>query len=491
VRKPTLFRSFPLTLAVVLLLLMAMAGPRVPAAHAQTVISVTVSDGATVCPGSLSGTWNVETDTCSIESTLTISPGTVLDVGPGVNVAASGGNGEDGAPGAGAGGEGGGGGDGVDNSGTINIQGTLTGTGGNGGNGGDGVGSGSEGGPGGNGGYGILDGEFATINNQGTVTGTGGNGGAGGAGGFGAIGGNAGPGGAGGSGFYIQPDGPFGGTINNQGAITGAGGNGGNGGSGGFASSAPGGNGGSGGMGGDSILNGGTINNDGAITPLIGFGGNGGDGGAGSPSGAAGADGPAGTLILNAATVNDYCGDFTPGVVENSPVAVSCYAVTFDQSGIPSSGVTWGVTASWGPFPTEDYTGTGVGITVQMTGSLDYSYDTPVTASSATYDCGGGCAGTSSVSGATSFSASYSEAAPVLVCPTTTGGTLLPMGATFTDGYGNRWVAPSGNDGSGGVWSSYFFAGPEGTVPAAMMSGWGGVYGTYNGQSGWIVTFYC
>jgi hypothetical protein len=114
-----------------------------------------------------------------------------------------------------------------------------------------------------------------------------------------------------------------------------------------------------------------------------------------------------------------------------------------------------------------------------------------VTGSSATYDCGGGCAGTSSVSGATSFSASYSEAVPMPVCPSTTGGTLMPAGATFTDGYGNRWVAPSGNDGSGGAWSSYFFAGPEGTVPAAMMSGWGGVYGTYNGQSGWIVTFYC
>jgi len=66
----------------------------------------------------------------------------------------------------------------------------------------------------------------------------------------------------------------------------------------------------------------------------------------------------------------------------------------------------------------------------------------------------------------------------------------MPAGATFMSG-GNTWVAPSGYDGSGGYWSSYFFQGPASTIPPPMMAGWGGVYGTYNGQPGWIVTFFC
>ena len=79
---------------------------------------------------------------------------------------------------------------------------------------------------------------------------------------------------------------------------------------------------------------------------------------------------------------------------------------------------------------------------------------------------------------------------PVPVCPSTGGGVLMPPGATFTDTYGNTWVAPSGYLG-GGFWSSYFFVGPISMIPPPMLSGWGGVYGTYGGQMGWIVTFYC
>ena len=67
----------------------------------------------------------------------------------------------------------------------------------------------------------------------------------------------------------------------------------------------------------------------------------------------------------------------------------------------------------------------------------------------------------------------------------------MPKGATFTDPYGNTWLAPSGNDGGGGYWSSYFFAGTQNSVPLPMMQGWGGEYGTYGGQQGWIITFYC
>jgi hypothetical protein len=67
----------------------------------------------------------------------------------------------------------------------------------------------------------------------------------------------------------------------------------------------------------------------------------------------------------------------------------------------------------------------------------------------------------------------------------------MPMGATFTDAYGNTWLAPSGSQGAGATWSSYFFAGSMSTVPSPMLLGWGGVYGLYSGQQGWIITFYC
>ena len=73
----------------------------------------------------------------------------------------------------------------------------------------------------------------------------------------------------------------------------------------------------------------------------------------------------------------------------------------------------------------------------------------------------------------------------------------MPPGATFTDAYGNTWVAPSGNQGGSTIFdsignmTSYFFAGPQSSVPAPMLQGFGGVFGTYNGQQGWIITDYC
>jgi hypothetical protein len=82
-------------------------------------------------------------------------------------------------------------------------------------------------------------------------------------------------------------------------------------------------------------------------------------------------------------------------------------------------------------------------------------------------------------------------------CPFNDGGTLMPKGATFTDSYGNNWVAPSGFEGGStlfgtfGNMTSYFFAGPQSSVPAPMLQGFGGVFGTYNGQQGWIITDYC
>jgi hypothetical protein len=34
-------------------------------------------------------------------------------------------------------------------------------------------------------------------------------------------------------------------------------------------------------------------------------------------------------------------------------------------------------------------------------------------------------------------------------------------------------------------------SGPESVIPPPMLSGWGGVYGTYGGGMGWVITFYC
>jgi len=64
------------------------------------------------------------------------------------------------------------------------------------------------------------------------------------------------------------------------------------------------------------------------------------------------------------------------------------------------------------------------------------------------------------------------------------------VGATFTDQAGNTWTIPGGVI-NGGTVSSYFFPGPISNVPPPMWQGWGGSYGTYAGQQGWIITFYC
>jgi hypothetical protein len=73
----------------------------------------------------------------------------------------------------------------------------------------------------------------------------------------------------------------------------------------------------------------------------------------------------------------------------------------------------------------------------------------------------------------------------------------MPPGATFTDSYGNTWVAPSGYEGGGTIFrsfgnmTSYFYPGSQSMIPAPMQQGFGGVYGTYGGQQGWIITDFC
>jgi hypothetical protein len=93
------------------------------------------------------------------------------------------------------------------------------------------------------------------------------------------------------------------------------------------------------------------------------------------------------------------------------------YSVTFDQSGIPSTGVTWGVTVGG-----TDHTGTGSSIMVSgLTGTVSYSYDSPVAGGTGTqYVCSTGCTG--SVSGATTESATYIEQYQLTFDYTVVGG---------------------------------------------------------------------
>jgi hypothetical protein len=59
----------------------------------------------------------------------------------------------------------------------------------------------------------------------------------------------------------------------------------------------------------------------------------------------------------------------------------------------------------------------------------------------------------------------------------------MPVGAKFTDLYGNTWVAPGGSM-NGGTYRSYFFASSRSAIPPPMLQGWARDYGTYNGQQG-------
>lgn len=220
---------------------------------------------------------------------------------------------------------------------------------------------------------------------MGAVNGYGGTG-AGGCGGFNGIGGDG-----------IKN---LSGTLNNEGTITAYGGTGGNGSS--YSCViytcyvAP-------GNGGEGIWNGYVINNEGTISAYSGNHGYGNNAYHGN-----GVDNPS---TNRSPIINNYCGatlayDYYLGI---TPVAIACHTVTFDQSGIPYSGVTWGVTTSWGPFVLPyNHTGTGSSISMSAVGSLNYSYLSPVTSLSTTHFCHTGCSGTAFVSADTTFTATYS-----------------------------------------------------------------------------------
>ena len=97
---------------------------------------------------------------------------------------------------------------------------------------------------------------------------------------------------------------------------------------------------------------------------------------------------------------------------------------------------------------------------------------------------------TSTTTTTTATSSSSTAAATPMVSPGTAGGAQVPLGATFKDTGGHTWLATGGNQG-GVMWSSFSFPGSQNAYPVPMQQGWGGDHGTYNGQQGWIIAFYC
>jgi sugar lactone lactonase YvrE len=136
-----------------------------------------------------------------------------------------------------------------------------------------------------------------------------------------------------------------------------------------------------------------------------------------------------------------------------------------------------------------EYQGSGSTSSSSTTSSSTTS-STSTTSSSSTTSSTTTSSSSSTISTTTSTSSSGGQIAGPPVCPSTSGGTYIPVGATFTDQAGNTWTIPGGVI-NGGTVSSYFFPGPISNVPPPMWQGWGGSYGTYAGQQGWIITFYC
>jgi hypothetical protein len=103
---------------------------------------------------------------------------------------------------------------------------------------------------------------------------------------------------------------------------------------------------------------------------------------------------------------------------------------------------------------------------VQVASSTSSSSSTTSTSSSSTSTN----SSTSTTSSTTTSSSTSTSSQSVPVCPSTAGGALMPVGATFTDTFGNVWLAPSGMLG-GGTLSSYFFPGPQSNIPPPMQGG--------------------
>ncbi|MDA4113463.1 MAG: ice-binding family protein [Thaumarchaeota archaeon] len=128
--------------------------------------------------------------------------------------------------------------------------------------------------------------------------------------------------------------------------------------------------------------------------------------------------------------------------ITEAPTTSAPYNVTFDQTGIPTTGVTWGVTVGG-----THHTGTGSNITLTgLTGIQPYSYDSPVAGATGTQyasTCSGlvSAAGTQSCGYTTQYQVSFavSPFASGTTSPSATtyynAGTGLSISATANSGY--------------------------------------------------------
>lgn len=156
-----------------------------------------------------------------------------------------------------------------------------------------------------------------------------------------------------------------------------------------------------------------------------------------------GTSGTGNTYSSNVCNGNGFVGSQPNGLC-GSP---STYSVTFDQSGI-TSGTTWGVTVD-----SNHYSGTGSSITVSgLSGTLSYSYDSPVAGSAGTrYTCSSGCSG--SISGSGTESANYVTQYLLTVATSPSGLTPSPT------------TSPASSSG-------YYDAGTPVTLTANTVSGY-------------------
>jgi len=115
--------------------------------------------------------------------------------------------------------------------------------------------------------------------------------------------------------------------------------------------------------------------------------------------------------------------------ITSSTFALTSYSVTFQQTGIPTSGVTWGVTVGG-----IDYKGDGASIVVPgLSGTLSYAFDSPISGPTGTqYVCPSSCSG--SVSAVTTIWAAYQPPEPSYC--TTIGGSWDGVSTcTFSGSY--------------------------------------------------------
>jgi len=168
------------------------------------------------------------------------------------------------------------------------------------------------------------------------------------------------------------------------------------------------------------------------------------------------------------ATIQGALGGPSTSNAVSLDVVPPSYSVTFQQAGIPTSGVTWGVTVG-----SSGSSGSDSSVTVSgLMGTLSYSYHTPIVSGRVEYVCSTGCTG--SVSGSGTVSAAYTTRYLLAVASaygTASGAGWYDAGSSATFG-----VSPTTVSGSSGTqyvfsgWSSSDSGGYTGSSPTQSIT---------------------